>query len=251
MRSLGFAELLVIAGILALLFGGRRISGLMGALGRKLRETYDQAKWVYESLGGSDEEALKAEARVGERLAARMREAYPPDADQAAQGRVRSVGTKLAEHVEKRTFRFEVISAPFANAFALPGGYVFVTRPLLDACGQDDGMLAFYLGHEMGHIRLRHSAERYAAEAVLKTVAARAAFVAELLSKGYSREQEREADLEGLRLMRKAGYDPRAAVQAVKALEGVDEAAGWREYLSTHPPAGDRAALLEHEAAKA
>jgi len=251
MRSLGFAELLVIAGILALLFGGRRISGLMGALGRKLRETYDQAKWVYDHLGGTEEEELKSEARVGERLAARMRETYPPDADGAAQERVRRVGAKLAEHVEKRTFRFEVISAPFANAFALPGGYVFVTRPLLDACGPDDGMLAFYLGHEMGHIRLRHSAERYAAEAVLKTVAARAAFVAELLSKGYSREQEREADLEGLQLMRKAGYDPRAAVRAMRAIEQAGEAAGWREYLSTHPPVSDRAAALEREAAKA
>ncbi len=250
MRSIGLAELVVIAGILALLFGGRRISGLMGVLGQKLREIYDQAKWVYESLGGSDEEALKAEVRVGERLAGRMRETYPSDADGVSQERVRRVGAKLAEHVEKRTFQFEVVSAPFANAFALPGGYVFVTRPLLDACGDDDGMLAFYLGHEMGHIRLRHAAERYAAEAVLKTVAVRAAFVAELLSKGYSREQEREADLEGLRLLREAGYNPRAAVRAMRAIEQAGEAGGWREYLSTHPPVSDRAAMLEREAAK-
>ncbi len=250
MRSIGLAELLVIAGILALLFGGRRISALMGALGRRLRDTFDQAKWIYESIGGSEEEALKAEARVGEKLAARMRESYPPDPDQGAQERLRRLGAKLTAQAGNREFHFQVVTAPFANAFALPGGYVFVTRPLLDACRGDDGMLAFYLGHEMGHIRLRHAAERYAAEAVLKAVAARAAFVAELLSKGYSREQEREADLEGLRLARQAGYDPRAAVRAMRAIEQAGEAAGWREYLSTHPPMRDRIATLEREAAR-
>src|SRR5205823_6424711 len=116
--------------------------------------------------------------------------------------------------------RFVAVRAPEINAFALPGGYVFVTRRLLDFSRWDHAELAFVLGHEMGHVVKRHAIERLMANALFGGIAARlpvggavlrphvAALLSTLLRQGYSREQELEADAFGARVAHAAGFDP-------------------------------------------
>ena len=194
MRSLGLPELIVIAGIVMLLFGGKRLSELLGSLGKRTKQAADQARWIYQSLGGTQEEEIEAEAPVGRRLAGEFLNQFPKDDDPVAQRRVEQVGQRLVEAAgEKREFTFRVVRAEIANAFALPGGHIFITRPLLDLCAGDDDQLAYLLGHEMSHVIRRHSAERFVTKAVLSALPVRGA-IAELLDKGYSRDQELEAD---------------------------------------------------------
>ena len=139
--------------------------------------------------------------------------------------------------------------APELNAFALPGGYVFVTRRLLDCCGWDHAELAFVLGHEMGHIVKRHAIERLMANTVFDGVVSRlavggplvrphvAALLSMLLHQGYSREQELEADAFGVRVAQTAGYDPAGGRRVLVRLAAESAAqpllAG---YFASHPP---------------
>ena len=247
MRSLGLPELLVILGLLALLMGGKRISGLMGWLGRKTKGVADQARYVYESLGGSEEDVARAETPVGERLARQVRQQFPEDPDPAAQELVARIGKRLAtgEGTRDREFTFQIVQAEAANAFALPGGFVFVTRPLLDLCDGDEAEVAFLLGHEMEHIILRHAAEKYVVDMAL-TATKVGRLAGKLLGTGYSREQEREADLKGVRLAVEAGFEAEGGVRALKKLRQLSpEASAFQQYLSTHPSTTDRIASIE------
>lgn len=149
------------------------------------------------------------------------------------------------------------------NAFALPGGQVFITEGLLSKLSTE-GQLAGVLGHEIGHVVARHSAEQMAkaqltqgltGAAVLATydpnnpstqrTAAVAAMIGQLVSMKFSRSDELEADRLGVKLEGEAGYDPRAMVEVMKVLEA--EAGGSRqpEFFSTHPNPENRIPRIE------
>ncbi|MCP5117395.1 MAG: M48 family metalloprotease, partial [bacterium] len=172
MRSLGLAEIVVIAGLVLLFMGGSRISKLFGWVGQRAKSAADQARWVYESLGGSEEEEIKAEEKVGAELAESFLAQMPPDADERIQDLVRRVGRRLKEtgEAQPRQFTFQVVIGPVANAYAIPGGHIFVSRTLADLCAGDEDETAFLLAHEMGHILCRHMAERKVVETVLGAV---------------------------------------------------------------------------------
>ncbi len=245
MRGLGLPELLVIAALVILFLGGRRISSGLGEIGKVAKQTKDQAKWIYRSVGGSEEEEIEAEGPVGERLAARLLEQFPEDPDPAARERLEGIGQKLAgADGSGRVFRFRVVEAGFANAFALPGGHVFVTRPLFDLCRNDDAEIAYLLGHEMAHIIRRHAAEKYVTQAVLSALPVRGLAVS-LLNKGYARDHELEADADGAKLAAKAGFDRQGSIRALRRLEEAAPETGLlAEYWSTHPPVQERLAKL-------
>lgn len=154
------------------------------------------------------------------------------------------------------------------NAFALPGGQVFITEGLMSKL-KTEGELAGVLGHEIGHVVARHSAQQMAkaqltqgltGAAVLATydpnnpstqrTAAVAAMIGQLVSMKFSRADEIEADQLGVKLEGEAGYDPRAMVEVMKVLEA--EAGGSRqpEFFSTHPNPENRIPRIE-EAIKA
>jgi len=155
---------------------------------------------------------------------------------------VARIGQRLAAGSRARgwKFSFELVEADMANAFALPDGSIFVTQPLLDLCDGDEAEAAFFLGHEMGHVILRHAAEKYAVDAVL-TATRGGALANKLLGTGYSREQEREADREGVRLAAEAGFEPAGAIRALRKLGAASpEAGAFAGYLSTHPSTADR-----------
>jgi predicted Zn-dependent protease len=135
---------------------------------------------------------------------------------------VNEVGGRVAAHAKRKlAFRFHLIpSADLINAFALPGGHVFIGQGLLDQMTSEDE-LAFVLGHEIEHIDHYHAAERVQIDAQLKNlnldiVAAVAQIPMSLWQAGYSKEQEFEADREGLCIAAAAGYSPRGAVNLLE-----------------------------------
>jgi predicted Zn-dependent protease len=181
---------------------------------------------------------------------------------------VSDVGQSLARVTEQpnQSYSFTVLDDELVNAFALPGGYVHVTRGLL-ALASDEAEMASVLAHELGHVTARHAAERYS-QGVLAQVGAGVAAVAgaaagipigdaaggvaQAYVQSYSRDQEFEADKLGLRYMSRVGYDPQAMVrffrkldaytQLQAAMAGDPGAADRFSIMASHPRTGDRVA---------
>lgn len=165
----------------------------------------------------------------------------------------RIVAASAAEETPWR-FDFHLLADPnTVNAFALPGGQIFITEALLDRLSTD-GELAGVLGHEIGHVVARHSAERLAKQqlsqgltgAVLvaagggQSEAQLAQMVAQLVQMKYGREDELESDVLGVRFMSVAGYDPRALIRVMQVLEDSRGSQTPPEWMSTHPSHGNR-----------
>jgi len=153
------------------------------------------------------------------------------------QAYVAEVGRAVAGRSEMPDlpYRFTIVDSPIVNAFALPGGYVYVSRGLL-ALASNEAELASVLGHEVGHMVARHTAQRLTRAELLQAgqlllgvlgaaTGAPTGVASDLLHQGgmayiqsFSREQEFEADLLGTRYMVRAGYDPRAVVSFLETL---------------------------------
>lgn len=164
---------------------------------------------------------------------------------------VERVGRGLAAHVEPE-FRdvqwdFTTLDSDVLNAFALPGGYVFITRGLLMTFS-DEAEVAGVLGHEIGHVTARHIDERITqsliAEFGLQVVGAATdqEIIVEgvtLLTQGtllkFSRDQESEADRQGLKYMTAAGYDPEGMAEVLQILDDASKGSRPPEILSSHP----------------
>ena len=192
--------------------------------------------------------------------------------DPKAAAYVERVGQSLARHSEVQDiqYSFTVIDDDGINAFALPGGYIHVTRGLL-ALASNEAELAGVLGHEIGHVTARHAAQRYSTTTatslgigvlgILGAIAGLPAPVADLAGGGlqtgaavylqsYSRDQELEADRLGIRYMTAAGYDPDAMVSFFRKLDVYsrleaekvgDPSAGDRfDIMASHPRTADR-----------
>lgn len=177
---------------------------------------------------------------------------------------VQEIGEKVTKDTERPDvqYRFYVLDSPIVNAFALPGGYIYISRGLL-ALAENEAQLAAVLGHEAGHITARHSAERYSrgvvtslgtsilAAAIDKTGVSQALGLgSQLYLSSYSRSQENEADTLGLRYLMQSGYDVNAMSEFLQNLQNHSafEAglqgrnANQISYFSTHPATSDRVA---------
>jgi predicted Zn-dependent protease len=203
-------------------------------------------------FAGTEAEAIQAEYEYGHECARQFAAQFSGKASREKQEVVAAVGARLAVAVKdrRRRFHFSLVRASVSNAYALPGGFVFITEPLVDLCAQDPDELAFLLGHEMGHVLCGHAKSQLTARTFLNAVTARLSgaglMLRQLLNQGYSRELELEADREGARLAAAAGYDPRAAARALERLaRGASGDAGLMEYFSSHPPIAERIRKLE------
>ncbi len=180
------------------------------------------------------------------------------DPDSEAQTRVRGIGERLVSRTvagqSPYTFQFHLLDDPETiNAFALPGGQVFITEGLLKRL-ETDGQLAGVLGHEIGHVVGRHGAEHIAKQqltegltgaAVLATYdpnnpssrssAAVAAMIGQLVGMRFGRQDELESDDLGVRFASEAGYDPRSMIGLMKILEQSSQGGRPPEFFSTHP----------------
>ena len=180
---------------------------------------------------------------------------------------VSRIGAELAAQTETPgvDYSFTVLNDDLINAFALPGGYVHVTRGLL-ALASNEAEMAGVLAHELGHVTARHSAERYSQGVVagvgatilgvagsivgVPGVGQAAGYGAQAYVQSYSRDQEFEADKLGIRYMTRAGYDPEAMASFFKKMDAYTQlqatmagnpgAADQFSVMASHPRTGDR-----------
>lgn len=219
-------------------------------LGKAVGQSQRKANWVLQSLTGTEAEQVEAEHAVGRDLARSYLAEVKADPEPDVQRYLDEVGARLAPCVadRRRTFTFRSVLQPELNAFALPGGFVFVTRALLERCEWNADEVAFVLGHEMGHIVAKHAINRMMASSLIRGGLARVPIggiigmgvlqaVTALLNQGYSQDQELEADHLGMKLIHYAGFDLAAARRVLLRL-GAIPAEGWlgSSYLSSHPP---------------
>ena len=185
--------------------------------------------------------------------------------DPKVAGYVAVVGGRLASVSEmpNSPFTFTILNSPIVNAFALPGGYVYVTRGMLALLNSESEMAAV-LGHEIGHVTARHSAKRYNSQLFTglgATILGAAInnpnigrvldYGSQLYLKSYSRGNEYESDQLGVRYSTRAGFDPYGAAAMLKSLEAAsnlqdmlaNQSGKQRppEFFSTHPNTKDRA----------
>ena len=248
-------KFLIIAGLF--LFLASKLLPRMGStLGRQARKPFRQAKWMWSWMAGSEAESIAAEYEYGRECAREFAAQYPGTVSAAKQEMVAGVGARLAQALKdpQRQFHFALVSAGVSNAYSLPGGFIFATEPLFDRCAGDTDEIAFLLGHEMSHIRRGHVRDRLTAGVLLNAVASRlpgaGQMLREVLSKGYSRDLELEADRDALSLMRNAGFDARAATRALARLSQVSGGSEVLEdYFSTHPSLAARIREVEQQLA--
>lgn len=210
------------------------------------------------------------EIQAGRQTAAQAQQQYGRalPASDPRQQRVSRIGALFAAQAERKgiPYSYTVLqNDTVLNAFAAPGGPVFVTTKLI-ATTSNDAELAYVLGHETGHIERKHIVNAIAkqqkvglAAGLLGTIlsrgragnlaAAATNVTYTLWQKGFSREQESDADTYGVRAMARLGFDPRAAVSMLGKLGDGPEGLG--KYLSDHPDSRKRqqdvSALIERE----
>ena len=188
--------------------------------------------------------------------------------DQALQNYLQTVGSGIASKSERPNlpWTFRAVDDPSPNAFALPGGYVFVTRGLLDLMN-NEAELASVLGHEIGHVTARHSvhqmSEQQLAQLALGVGAILSPTVAQLggaASQGlgllflkYSRDDERQADDLGFRYALNQGYDVRYMDDVFRSLQRLGEASKESplpSWLATHPGEAERIQTIDSKLAQ-
>src|SRR2546427_361433 len=189
------------------------------------------------------------------------------DPDSGLQRYMQQFGARLAATSERPNlpWSFRVVDDPVVNAFALPGGYIYVTRGIL-AHLNSEAELAGVVGHEIGHVTARHSVSQLSKQQLAQIGLAVGTIAnpdferfAGLASAGlgvlflkYSRDAERQADDLGLRYMRRANYDPREMPHVFEMLTHVSQAQGGGrvpEWLATHPDPENRRGRIEQEVA--
>jgi beta-barrel assembly-enhancing protease len=238
--------------ILFLFFNPQLLPRIGAWLGGQSRKPVRQAKWMWSSFAGTEEESIRAEREYGMECARVFAAQFRGEASPADQELVAKIGAVLAGAVKdsRRRFDFKAAAAAPANAFALPGGFIFITTSLLDLCQRNRDEIAFFLGHEIGHVVRGHAKDRMTADTFLNAVMSRlpaaGRMLREVVSKGYSQDQELEADRESVRLAAAAGFDARASVSAMKRLaQAAPDPAGFLGYLASHPPIPERIRELE------
>jgi predicted Zn-dependent protease len=239
--------LVIIIIVLVVFFNPKLLPGMGDWLGGQSRKPFRQAKWMWSTFTGTEDESIRAERDYGWECAREFAKQFSSSVSRKDQGLAARIGAKLADIVKdpRREFRFTVVASPVANAFALPGGFVSITGSLMDLCEHDPDEIAFFLGHEIGHILRGHARDHLTANAFLNAVMSRLPAAGQMLrqviSKGYSRTLELEADQEAARLAAAAGFDARASIHALKRLAQVSpDASGLAEYLSSHPQISER-----------
>lgn len=223
-------------------------------LGRKLGTAVNKGMWYYKSLFGSDDEAIEAEYVLGKSLAGSLSREMKTTDDSSFQNFLDEVGRKLIAKVvnKKRKFKFDIIETNEVNAFALPGGFIFVTQALLNKIELNQDELAYILSHEIMHVVLKHPINRiladYSAQIIANIFMKGGAIgliakqlIGSLLRSSYSQENEFEADNYAVRLMISAGFNPCASISVLAKLSvsTVQDVPMYNYFLS-HPSASER-----------
>ena len=190
---------------------------------------------------------------------------YP---DQKLQQYINTMGDRMGKisHRPELDYQFRVVDSPVINAFAVPGGYVYFTRGIM-AHFNNEAQFAGVLGHEIGHVTARHSAQQQT-NSILGQVGLMGAMIAsprlaqfgeqamqglQLLNLKFSRDDENQADELGVEYSTKIGYDAKQMADFFRTLEREQTKAGGQptpDFLSTHPNPADRYAHVQRLAAQ-
>lgn len=201
----------------------------------------------------SDAEEVELGRRINNMLLEQQYQLYN---NNQVQSYVDRIGQRLVSQSDSRDlpFQFQVVASDEVNAFAIPGGYVYVTTGLLQAV-ENEAQLASVLAHEISHINERHSVEAIKRATLAQGIAETADIETSTLAQvGYqlaielprSRDFEYAADEGGLEIMRQAGYPTMAFINFLEILES---ASGTPEFLRTHPTSANRIEELRNQIA--
>lgn len=204
------------------------------------------------------------EIQLGKQTDVQVRKQYGVYEDQKLSAYLNDMGQRLAgvSHRPNLPYKFEIVDASAVNAFAVPGGYVYFTRGIL-ANLNNEAELAGVMGHEIGHITARHSAQQYSrAQLAQFGVVVGGLFLGDLVSGvaqlgvgmlflSFSRENERQADALGVEYASRAGYDGKELAAFFETLERMNpgsDRSGLPGWFSTHPSPEDREVSVRKEA---
>jgi predicted Zn-dependent protease len=205
------------------------------------------------------------DVEMGREVAKQAESELPMLNDQQANAYIDALGKRLAAKApgEKYPYQFKIVNDPSINAFALPGGFIYIHRGIIDAA-DNEAHLAGVMAHEIGHVALRHGTNQvskaYLAQAPLailggvlgsgSTGAVLAqlgvSFAANSLLLKYSRDAETQADLLGTQILYDNGYDPRAMVQFFEKIQAQSKGRAV-EFFSSHPNPENRIGNTQRE----
>ncbi|MDD5116044.1 MAG: M48 family metallopeptidase [Candidatus Omnitrophica bacterium] len=196
----------------------------------------------------------KSEVALGNDMAKEISRETKLVSDPGMQKRLEEIGSRVAAVSDRKdvNYRFSIVDEKEFNAFAIPGGGVYVNRGLLEAANDDE--LAAVVGHEVGHIAARHSVKRLQAVLGYQLLSSIALGVSgkgkviqavdvvfSVVSLGYSRKDEYLADRLGVRYARAAGFDPHGMVTFFQKLKQESKSGRYVPvFLSSHPPIDER-----------
>lgn len=193
------------------------------------------------------------EVSMGKKIARDVESDTPTWKDPAMVAYVNDIGKKIVAVSDRNylEYHFAIIDQEGINAFAVPGGFIFVNKGLLERTDRDQ--LAFVLAHEIGHVCARHSIKRLQASLGVQLLIGLAFgntsntalkdavdVIYNVVSLGYSRQDELLADSLAVRYVYKAGFDPYAGVRLMNLLEKESQNDYTLLFLRSHPPATDR-----------
>lgn len=197
------------------------------------------------------------EVKIGDSLSEEVEKRFKPDNDPLIQQRVNEIGQKIAEVNERKDLRyyFKVLDEKEVNAFAIPGGYVYIFKGLWDKISNDDSQIAAVIAHEVAHIAARHSIKRLQSALGVNVLAVMVAATPSMdgrskqralagineLILAYSREDELQSDLLSINYLSKSGYNPTAILDVLEILEKVQrEKPIGPAHQKTHPYISER-----------
>jgi len=233
---------------------------LFETIGKRLGQKAAQAKNAFNLMGGTEEESLRAEMRLGSELAAALMERMPLVEENETTRFAEQIARWLAANIKEKKlpFNVRVTAEREPNALSLPGGPIFVSWPLLEMCNGERDEIAFLLGHEMAHIVRRHCLDKIVKDAAVSLLLrqssgkhAASAWLTkvgqQVIGSGYSKDEEFEADTFALALVGTAGGDTLAAERLLERLAGPSSVQGLGypgNYFTAHPPLMERVANL-------
>lgn len=213
---------------------------------------------------------VQDDVKIGADAARQVEQKFPLINDREAEAYIQRVGQRLADAIPYEfrqsdfNYRFQWVNASDLNAFALPGGPMYINRGMIEAA-KNEGELAGVMAHEISHVALRHATAQATKQGSAKNTLGTIGLIlggailggqtgaqlgmlgAQAWMTKYSREYETQSDILGARIMADAGYDPRDLANVFRTIQQQSKGGG-PEFLSSHPDPGNRYEKINREA---